>query len=64
MKDLRKVQQIEKQYVSDDCVQVMFPYKDAFAIFDAKEIIYLDECRKNTLINKYLDDSRIEQFPY
>ena len=64
MKDLRKVQQIEKQYVSDDCVQVMFPYKDTFAIFDAKEIIYLDNCRKNTLINKYLDDSRIEQFPY
>lgn len=64
MKDSRKVQQIEKQYVSDDCVQVMFPYKDTFAIFDAKEIIYLDNCRKNTLINKYLDDSRIEQFPY
>lgn len=64
MKDLRKVQQIEKQYVSDDCVQVMFPYKDTFAIFDAKEIIYLDNCRKNTLINKYLDDSKIEQFPY
>lgn len=64
MKDSRKVQQIEKQYVSDDCVQVMFPYKDTFAIFNAKEIVYLDDCRKNTLINKYLDDSRIEQFPY
>lgn len=58
------VQRIEKQYVGDDCVQIMFPYIEALTIFNPEGMVYHHKPGSDVYINKYLEDERRKQFPY
>ena len=62
------LQKIDKQYVGDDCVQVMFNYKKGLCIIKDKQIIFYHNCDENEAQykykNEYLNDERRLQFPY
>lgn len=62
------IQDIEKKYVADDCVQVMFRYKNWLGIKkDGKDIVYFHdrlEREPGNYINKYMEDERRHQFPF
>lgn len=51
-------------YVKNDCVQVSYPYNDCITILDPNGIVYHHKVGSNYFINKYLDDSRRDWFPY
>lgn len=58
------IQQINKPYVGDDCIQIMIPYKNAITILNEDGILFNDMINSNVKINKYLEDERRKQFPY
>lgn len=58
------VQKIESYYVSDDCIQIMIPYKNAITILNKDGILFHNKVDSNLQINKYLEDERRKQFPY
>lgn len=62
------IQRIEKDYVGDDCVQVMFKHTDGMNIIKDRKITfsYLPHDLKNEFgyINDYLHDDRRHLFPY
>lgn len=63
-KNLEVVQKIEKQYVSDECIQVMIPYEDAITVLNYDGILFHSDNESNLYINKYLEDERRKKFPY
>lgn len=60
------VQKIDKEYVKDDCVQVMIEFKDGLSIQNTStnETIFNFEKDKTGYINTYLEDERRANFPY
>ena len=62
------IQMIKKEYVGEDCVQIMLKYKDKLAIKDAQEnlIFYDNDSPEAThqYCNNYVNDERRKQFPY
>lgn len=58
------VQKIERQYVGDDCVQIMIPYRNAITILSQDGMLYHHKPGSDVYINKYLEDERRKQFPY
>lgn len=59
------VQRIKKQYVRDDCIQVMLPYqKDTMTFLNKKGMLYHTKKNSTLYINKYTDDKRKKDFPY
>lgn len=58
------VQKIDKVFVSNDCVQVMIPYKTALTILSKDGFLYHHNPGSNVRINKYLKDKRRLIFPY
>ena len=62
------LQKIEKEYVGNDCVQVMFNYKRGLCIMKDKEIIFYHNCNESEAQykyhNNYVNDKRRFQFPY
>ena len=73
MKKSYSIQYINQQYVSDECVQLMFAYSKALLILkkednDKETLVYydnnFDEEPKLTYYNAYINDNRRFQFPY
>jgi hypothetical protein len=60
-----KVRRINRKYVKDDCVQVMFGFRKGMTIDKpyTKELLFNYE-KKNDYYNNYLDDERRKTFPY
>lgn len=58
------VQRIENHYVSDDCIQIMAPYKNEITIFNKDGIVFSHNVDSHITINKYMEDERRKQFPY
>lgn len=63
------IQIINKKYVANDCVQVMFTYDKSLAIIrNDNKIIFYDNMQdsQNNIgyINEYVKDERRKQFPY
>ncbi|MBR3898385.1 MAG: hypothetical protein IKJ43_03800 [Bacilli bacterium] len=59
------VQRIESHYVADDCIQIMIPHlEDTISILNSDGIIYHSNPYSYLYINKYISDSRRNQFPY
>lgn len=58
------VERINSWYVSDDCVQYMFPYKKDITILGKEGIIYHHIDGEELFINKYMEDERRKKFPY
>ena len=60
-----RVEKLEKQYVGDDCVQIMVPFIDNLSIIDEANNKTLFCHRKNgSYVNLYVKDERRHQFPY
>lgn len=62
MEKMMEVQRIAKQYVGDDCIQYMIPYKNTLTLLNQKGIIF--HHGTNLYLNKYLQDERRKNFPY
>ncbi len=59
------VQRIESHYVADDCIQIMLPHlEDTISVLNSDGIIYHSKPNSNLYINRYISDSRRNQFPY
>lgn len=58
------VRKIEGQYVRDDCIQIMFPYKDTLTILNQDGMLFHYKPGSSKYVNKYLEDERRKQFPY
>lgn len=58
------VQKLDNQYVGENCVQVMIPFKDTITLLNQDGIIFHSKEGSSVYINKYLDDERKEKFPY
>lgn len=59
------IQRIESHYVADDCVQIMIPHlEDTISVLNSDGIIYHSKPNSYLYINKYISDSRRNQFPY
>ncbi len=59
------IQKIEKQYVGEDCIQMMIPFKKCITILNQDGILFHQMKGSNLLyINKYMEDERRKQFPY
>lgn len=63
-KEVEIVQKIGKQYVSNDCIQVMIPYRDAMTLLNQNGILFHSKTGSNLYINEYLHDQRRKRFPY
>lgn len=64
MKKTTIVKKIDSQYIGEDCVQVMVPYKESLIVFDENGILYAHKEGQKARKNKYLQDERRNQFPY
>lgn len=64
--DNRYIQRIERSYVGQDCVQLMFPFEDYLKIerFGTSEILFHYEYNGYDYVNNYVKDERRLQFPY
>ena len=58
------VQRVEKQYVGEDCVQIMVPYERTLTIFNKADMTFHYNDYSKHWRNQYLDDFRRKQFPY
>ena len=59
------IQRIESHYVADDCIQIMIPHlEDTISVLNSDGIIYHSNPNSYLYINKYISDSRRNQFPY
>ena len=58
------VQRIEKQYIGDDCIQIMIPYRNAVTVLNQEGILFHSKIDSDLYINKYLQDERRKSFPY
>lgn len=58
------VQRIEGQYVDDECIQTMIPYKRTMTVLNQDGILFHHKAGSNLYINKYLHDERRSHFPY
>ena len=59
------IQRIESHYVADDCIQIMIPHlEDTISVLNSDGIIYHSKPNSYLYINKYISDSRRNQFPY
>ena len=59
-----RIQRIDSYYVGNDCVQVMFPFRDTISIISQNGILFHYKPGSSVYVNKYLEDERREQFPY
>lgn len=64
MKTNEVVQRIKNCYVSDECVQIMIPYRKNAIIFNKDGIVYSHNTESINSINSYLTDERRYEFPY
>ena len=68
MLKVESIKRIKSHYVSDDCVQVMIPYKKEMTLLSSDDILFHHyryggiDCGVN--INKYTLDDRRYLFPY
>lgn len=59
------VQRIQSHYVGNDCIQIMVPHLGkSITILNSEEMTYHYLPNSSLFINKYLTDSRKDQFPY
>ena len=58
------VQKVGSQYVGDDCIQVMAPYKNAITILNKDGVIYSHKEGVYPSVHEYVKDERRKQFPY
>ena len=59
------VQRIKKQYVGDDCVQVMIPHRNGgITILNCEGMQYHYKPNSTYFLNNYESDKRKEKFPY
>ena len=58
------IQKINKQYVGDDCVQIMIPFKEDVIMFNDKGVVLSCGVNSSKDVNNYLYDDRRKQFPY
>ena len=58
------VQRVERQYVGDDCVQIMLPYDNSITFLGEQGILYHHVPESSFYVNRYLEDERRKQFPY
>lgn len=61
--DQEIVQRIERQYVGEDCLQIMIPYGISLNLI-SEDGIQFHHAPNDYLINHYNDDARRFQFPY
>ncbi|MEE3342588.1 MAG: hypothetical protein VZS44_00675 [Bacilli bacterium] len=64
------VGRINKQYVADDCIQIMLAYRDYLLLYGNDSLMHYknyscsDPLICNLFVNAYLDDERKDIFPY
>lgn len=58
------IRKIDSQYIGEDCVQVMVPYKESLIVFDENGVLYAHKEGQKVRKNKYLEDERRNQFSY
>ncbi len=64
MKNNARIQKINRQYVGEDCVQLMFLYNKKLCIKTGEKILFYDDDESNRYENCYVNDLRRHQFPY
>lgn len=64
MEMTNKILKIKNEYIGEDCVQVMIPYKDSLTLLNKDIVLYHYQKESPLYINKYVFDERKEQFPY
>lgn len=64
MDEKNKVYKIKNEYIGEDCIQIMIPYKDSLTLLNKNMILYHYQKESPLYVNKYVSDSRNEKFPY